>query len=360
MRRRLPLIRPLIALSSVFFLAVLAVFALMRVDHVVVARGAFAGGTLAVRAPLQGRIIHVAVTPGQWVEPGQELLRFEDGPLLAEIGLAEARVLNLGRRLDELGDEIGRLRSDIHPVEAEQAAHEVERSRLALDNAGVIQDRTRSLVENGLAPAEEYEKVDLALRMAKIELANKTTADLLLGRQQAETVAALQVEIAAAAAELNTERLEQEERRRLLALCTVAAPDSGIVVGPGLFEMDQTHVDEGSELLRIECGEAARFEGWLDDHGRANARQGRDVKIRLDGYPWLLYGTVRGKVEFVASRREKGPGEITGFPVVVSFDPESGPGPLLDGMTGEARIMVGHRVSLGKLLLERTMGVDSQ
>jgi hypothetical protein len=45
--------------------------------------------------------------------------------------------------------------------------------------------------------------------------------------------------------------------------------------------------------------------------------------------------------------------------VVVAFEAGRGPGPLLDGMTGQARIVVGQRVTLGKLLVERVLGVDS-
>lgn len=353
------MIRPLATLSTVFLLTVVAVFALLRIDRVVVARGCFTGGTVAVRAPLAGRVVQVAVEPGQRVLPGQILLRFDTAPLVAEIDLADARIADLERRHNDLAAEIARLATGIHPAEAEQSHREIERSRLARNNARATWERTRDLAAEGLVAEEELQESDLALRLAEIELASRIGAAPLLARRQAEAATILRQEMAAAEADLAEERLEQDERLRLRDLCTVTAPDSGMVVGPDLFELAQRYLDEGAELLRIERGAAARFEGWLDDHGRAKARRGQDVKIRLDGYPWLLHGSVPGRVEVVAGRREHGTDGRDGFPVVVSYMPGSCSGPLLDGMTGQARIVVGEQVTLGRLLMERMLGVDT-
>jgi len=339
-------------------LTVVAVFVFLRIDRVVVAPGRFTGGTLAVRAPLEGRVVRTAVAPGQRVVPGQTLVEFDAQPLVAEIDLARTRIRDLERRRYDLGDEIERLTTGIHPVEAEQARREVERSRLALADARIGRDRAHELAAEGLVSMENIQETDLALHLAEIELADRKDAVPLLARRQSETIAVLRRETAAVDTDLIEEERALREKLRLQTLCTVVAPDSGVVVGADLYELEQRYVEQGAELLRIERGVSARFEGWLDDHGRANARDGQEVKIRLDGYPWLLHGTVPGRVEFVSGRREMGIDGDEGFPVVVSYKAGSGPGPMLDGMTGRARIVVGERVTLGRILLERIMGVD--
>ncbi|MEN8007977.1 MAG: HlyD family efflux transporter periplasmic adaptor subunit [Candidatus Krumholzibacteriota bacterium] len=358
MRRPLPLLRPLSLLGTVFLLTVVAVFVFLRIDRVVVAPGCFTGGTLAVRAPLDGRVVTAAVKPGQQVAPGQLLVEFDSEPLEAEIGLAQTRIRDLERHKIDLAAEMERLTTGIHPAEAEQARREVERSKLALEDARTARERARQLAEEGLVAEEKLQEADLALRLAEIELAGRTDAVPLLERRQTEVIATLRRDAAAVDAELAEEQLTLRESQRRRTLCSVLAPDSGVVVGTGLYELEQRYLEEGEDLLRIERGVSARFEGWLDDHGRALARGGQEVKIRLDGYPWLLHGTVPGKVEFVSGRRDGNGEGAAGFPVVVAYVAGSGPGPLLDGMTGRARIVVGERVSLGRLLLERVMGVD--
>lgn len=112
-------------------------------------------------------------------------------------------------------------------------------------------------------------------------------------------------------------------------------------------------VRAGEELLRIATGVPSRFDGMLTDAGRAVVRPDHEVRIRLDGYPWLIHGTLPGKVVRVSERREKG----GGFPVEIQIQPASAPGPLREGMRGLARIAVGQKVSLGRLLVESATGL---
>jgi len=358
-RRPLPLLRPLSLLGTVFLLTVVAVFVFFRFERIVVAPGRFTGGTLAVRAPLDGRIVRSQVRPGQRVAAGQLLVAFDDEPLDSEIALGRSRIEELERRRADLEAEIRRLAGGIHPAEGEQARREVERSRLAREDARIAADRARELADEGLLSKEELQEADLAFKLAEIEWADRTDAVPLLERRQTEALASLRRELAEVGARLEQEGLNLGEAERRRDLCAVVAPDSGTVVGTDLYELEQRHVEEGEELLRIERGVSARFEGWLDDHGRALARSGQEVRIRLDGYPWLLHGTVPGRVEFVAGRRDRDGEGADGFPVVVAYEDGVGPGPLLDGMTGRARIVVGGKVTLGRRLLERVMGLDA-
>ena len=142
------------------------------------------------------------------------------------------------------------------------------------------------------------------------------------------------------------------ETKRMLALDTLTAAGGGIVIGEELLELEGQTVSVGDELLRVSTGVSDRFEGTIFDSGRASSRPGLKVKIRLDGYPWMLHGTLDGQLDFVADRRD----ETGGFPIKVSFDPSAAPGQLYDGMKGQARIIVEEKVSLGRLLVEKLVG----
>ena len=120
-------------------------------------------------------------------------------------------------------------------------------------------------------------------------------------------------------------------------------------MGDGLFDACQP-----SRLSGLNVSPAERFEGSLADGGRSATRVGRKVKIRLDGYPWLIHGVLVGRVDRVADRRDAG----GGFPVAISFDSSTAPGPLYEGMRGSARIIVEEKVSLGRLLIERMTKPD--
>ena len=357
MRHRLPLLRPLSTLVAIFVLTAAALFGLLRLDRVVVAPGRFAGGTVAVRAPLEGRVDEVLVTPGQRLSAGQVLLRFDTAPLTAEIARGRARCTQLDQRRLDLTGEMARLEAGIHPAERSQAWRNAERAQLASQDAEKDLSRARELAAAELLPAEELQQTELDRQLAELEAADKAAAVPLLERRQTEAVAALQREIETLTGDLAGEAIDLREKERRLGLATVTAPDSGLVVGPRLFELAKQYVEEGDELLRIERGTSARFEGWLNDHGRSAAHPGQRVKIRIDGLPWLLHGTVPGRVEVVGGQRTTGP-DGSGFPVVVTITPGVGPGPLADGMAGQARISVDRRVSLGQLLFERLLGAD--
>jgi multidrug resistance efflux pump len=297
------------------------------------------------------------VAPGQKVTAGQALLRFDIAPLTAEIAVGRARCAQLEQRREDLELEIARLSNGIHPAEQVQARREAERAQLTAQDAQNVLSRSRELADAGLTAAEALQKAELDNRLATLAAEEKTAAVPLLAGRQSEAIAALRKEIDTLSGDLAAERIEVAEKERRVAQAVVVAPEPGLVAGPQLFELAKQYVEEGVELLRLERGAPARFEGWLNDHGRSAVSPGQKVKIRVDGLPWLLHGTVPGRVEVVGGQRAVGDGG-EGFPVVVMLTPDSGPGPLADGMAGQARIGVNRRVSLGRLLFERLLGAD--
>ncbi len=354
-RRPLPLLRPLLTLGSCLFVAVVCLLLFVRIDRVVIAEGRLAGGTVAVYAPWEGRVEGIFVAPGDSVRAGAPLVAFESSPLRAQDEQIRARIANLSDRIVVLRAERGRLASQIHPAEVLQASRDLERSRLELSSAEIQFDLKKQLWDMGLTTKLELQDSELALDLARVALKEAEAAGPVLEARHRDQIEKLDGEIRNLAGQIAEERAAVGETDRMLALDTLAADTRGIVLGANLFELMGRTVTRGEEILRLSTGPADRFEGAVFDAGRASARPGHRVKIRLEGYPWLLHGTLAGRLDFVDDCRSGG-----GFPVKVSFDPSTAPGPLYDGMKGQARIIVDEKVSLGHLLIERLAGTKKR
>ena len=352
MHRRLPMFRPIIFLGTSLLVAAVLLLFLVRIDRIVVARGSLAGGTEAVFAPWEGRIEDVFVAPGDEVTAGNLLLSMESDALQAEETRIKARIENLENSARTLAADRKRLVSDLHPAQITNASRDLERARLELASAETRYSITKKLWDMGLTTKLELQDTELTLDLAHVALEEAEAAPAVLQVRQRSEIERIDSEIEAVTGQIVEESASLGETRRKLALDTLTAEVDGIIVGDNLFELEGQTVGLGQELLRLSTGSTNRFEGAIYDSGRASARPGFPVRIRLDGYPWLIHGTLPGRLDFVADRRS----EDGGFPVNVSFDSSEAPGPLYDGMKGQARIVVEEKVSLGRLLLEKIVG----
>jgi len=354
MRRRVTLLRPVLILGAAFAIAVVAVLFVIRVDRVVVVKGRMTGGTVAVYAPYGGHVDRVLVQPGDRVEKGQPLVEMQSGPLRAEESQLASRIEVLTLRLENERAERDRMLTHVHRAESEQARRAIEKSRLELGSAETRFQLTKQLREEGLATKLEYDAAELAFKLAALALEQaEEESPLLLSRQRAELDTRAK-EIQALEGQIAEERAALTEIRRKLSLASVCADTSSVVLGTRLFDLEGQTVNEGDELLRLSVGSAVRFEGLVSDNGRALARAGLPVKIRLEGYPWLIHGSMAGRLDFIADRRDDG----AGFPVKISFDPSTAPGPVYEGMAGQARIVVEKKVLLGRLIAEKVAGTQ--
>lgn len=349
MRRRLPFLRLLVGLSTALLLTVAAGIWLVRIDRVVVAPGSLAGGSVPVRAAIAGRVASVPVTAGATVESGQPLVRLETAALEAEGDRLEVRLATLEDQVAAQREEGRRLAREVHPRERQQAERAVERGRLELAQAEVKAQAIASLGAEGLAGRLDVDEAELARQLAAMSLEEAERAVPLLATRQQTQLSEIDIMVGALEGEIAEERTRLRETRRLLDDSSVVAEVPGIVVGHDLEELAGRQAAAGDELLRLAVSPAERFEGTLTDTGRALARTGLAVKIRMDGYPWLIHGTLGGRVERISDRRDPD----GGFPVTISLDRSAAPGDLYEGMRGEARIIIESKVSLGRLLLEK-------
>lgn len=354
MRRKLPFFKTILLLGAILVVACICILVFARIDRVVIAEGHLYGGTAAVRAPWAGRIEEVQVKLGDTVKKGQTLFRLESTHLKAEEERISTRIETHEAHIQALREESERLVSDAHPAEIERAERNITRTQLECDKAGKHFELKKRLKDEGTISMIDYDDAELAYKLAQLALEEAKIDATRLQSEHPAQLKKIADQIREIEGNIAEEKVNLNEALEKISRCLVKAETQGVVLSDRLFELPGQVVKQGDELLRLAAGSADRFKGLLTDSGRAKARQGLLVKIRLDGYPWLIHGILPGRVEFVSDRRE-----ASGrFPVEISFDPSHPIGPLYEGMGGEARIVVEEKVSLGRLLLEKMVGKD--
>lgn len=356
MHRRLPLLRPLSALLALFLLACAALLGFWGIGRIVLAPGRLTGGSVQVCSPQDGIVAEVSTRGGRSVQPGEILVRLDPRELEAKAAGHLARLEGLDAEREARLAELARFKEAVHPREQEEARQAVERARVEQQRTDLDGDAIARLGEQGIAGRLQVEKAALDRRLAAMAFESAEQATRLLDAQQRAGVESMNAELRRIEGELEAERVAREAALASIRDLSVRATVAGMVAGTRLEELAGRAVRKGDELLRLQVGGPGKFEGLLTDSGRASVKPGQRVRIRLDAYPWLIYGTLAGRVTRASERRA----DAGGFPVEIEIEPASAPGALREGMGGTARIVVEQKVSLGRMLLERLTGHEER
>ena len=356
MRRRLPLLRPLLILIVLLVSTCAAVLGFWRIERVVIAEGRLDGGSLAVCSPRDGVVAEVSARGGHAVKAGDPLVRLDRRDLEAEAAGRLARLEGLEAERNSKLAELRRIEDAVQPRERDEARAAVERARIEQRRTDLEADATARLGEEGIVGRLQVEKAALDRRIAAMARERAEQDIHLIEAQQLAPLEGMTADIRRLEGEMQAERVAREALLENIRASSLGAPVAGIVVATGLEELPGRAVRRGDELLRVQVASPRRFDGLLTDAGRASAKPGQKVKIRLDAYPWLIHGTLKGSVARASERRA----DTGGFPVEIDIEPSTAPGSLREGMAGTARIVVEEKVSLGRLLLERLTGPGGQ
>jgi HlyD family type I secretion membrane fusion protein len=397
----------LIVAVSAAFAGLLAWAALTEVEQVVQAPGQVepVGRVKLVNHPDGGRIAEVHVVEGARVRAGDPLVTFD--PELVRTQLAE-----LAGRLEVKNAEIARLQAEVaggaleiapelaaaRPVlveeqrqllESRRAAYEsraealtqtVARrgSEIASINADLVRLRNgqeligeqleavRGLAEKGLYPrlrlvAVERQLSDLSGDIdgarARREAAEAALAEAKslrdgLGRDWRSTLLA---ELSAATEE--RDRLVESHKRQAATLrnLVVRAPVDGIVQELAVTSAGQS-VGSNQPLLKLVPTEGGLvIEARVDNQDIGYVRLAQPVKVKIQAYDFLRYGTLGGTVERIAADAVVDPqdGKL-GYGITVRTDDAAlGDGALrvsvVPGMAVEVELLVGGRTILSYL-----------
>ncbi len=350
-RRRLPFIRTLLALTSLLLLGVLGATTLWRLERICVAPGSLSGGSVTVCAPRDGLVAEVMVRSGQRARAGDPLLRLDTRELAVEADRRAATLDAMETSRRSGATRLKHLMHEVHPREREDAARAVERSELKLSQAEIAAQAIARLGQEGIAGQLQVRQSELDRRLAAVGVTEARQTLSLLAEKQRSERDALEADIRRLEEEIKAERVQREAVLSRIEASLVRAGAEGVVVTPEMDELVGRAVRAGDEILRLGIAGPRLFVGVLSDTARAQVRPHQPVKIRLEAYPWLLHGTVRGEVVGVSDRRAE-----AGFPVEIELEPSAAIGPLNDGMRGTARIAIGERMSLLRLFLESAAG----
>ncbi len=353
MRRRLPLLRTLLILTAGLLVCAAAMLGLFRLERVVIARGRVTGGSVQVCSPRDGLVAEVPVRAGQRVRAGDVLVRLDLRELRSDEAARLARIQAVRAELDARRAEEAGYLSAVHPSETEEAARALEQARIALSRADLEWRATAKLGEEGVVGKLQVERSKLDRDLAEIGLEGTRKAVALVEARHRAQIEGLQAEQRRLEGDIDEQQVALEAIGAEIESSTIRSPADGIVTAEKLDDLPGHAARKGDELLRLTLAASIRFEGAVGDAGRTSVRPEQRAKVRLDAYPWLLYGAIPGRVVRVAERRDER-GE--GFPVEIALDVSGKREPLREGMQGTARIAVGEKVSLARLLLEQLTG----
>jgi multidrug resistance efflux pump len=302
-----------------------------------------------IASPVAGRITAVHLTIGREVTEGELLVEIDSAAERLQIREDEARQAALRSQMAALRAQIGsedRARGQERQasgVGREQARAEARESDLAAGHAEDEERRMAQLRKEGLIAGRDYEKAKSdALTLRAAAQARAIAVDRAgedQGTRDGDRAAKIQnldSQIAGLAAQIPEidaaiARLEYEIERH-----AVRAPASG-KLGEALPLRPGTVVKDGEKLGAIIPGGFIRAVAQFPPNaalGRIHA--GQVARLRLDGFPWIEYGSVTAKVDRVAGEVRDGTVRVE-----LALDPgQSTRIPLQHGLPGSAEIEV--------------------
>lgn len=337
---------------------------------------------LAVVAEVDGRVVEVAVEPGQHVEAGRLLVRLQNRELQSRLRRAQLQ-LEMAR-LELAQAQKGPSPDELKAVEAELAAAQARLAALKKGPSPAELAAARAEVEKAEAALKlaqaEYDKIAwmpqaammpqaLALQQATLDYeAAKARYDALLEEPSPEELEAAAKEVEAARARLERLRKGPSEEelellrekvalaeedvtaaREALDAVTVRAPWPGLVLGVPVTEGQL--VGPGTPLVRLADVSRWRVEAEIDELDVGKVSPGQEARITFDAFPGREF---EGRIRKI----EPAPAEIRGsviYKAIVDFTP--GDLPVRVGLSANVGIVAGRKEGVLLIPLEAVRDV---
>jgi len=304
-------------------------------------------------------VVEAGLVIGREVKQGEILVELDSASERLQIAEERSRQAALGAQIEALREQIA---AEDRAKEQERTAAQSGREQnqadareaeTALAHAESAERRFPQLSSEGLASAREYQQARSEARRLRAVADSRGIAverggqdQLTRASDRAARIQGLQSQIATLEAEIPTidaaiERLQHEIGRR-----SVRAPVDGrlgeaAVIRPGAV------LKEGDRLGAIvPSGRLRAVAEFPAEDAMGRIRPGQPARLRLDGFPWIEYGTVTARVARVA-------GEVRDGAVRVEFslNPASGSRiPLQHGLPGSVEVEVERSTPLALVL----------
>jgi len=349
-------------LVAALLLAWLAWFVLAEVSVYAVSQTARLEADIAshpIDAPALGRIVSTRLLLGREVEAGEVLVELDADAQRLQLEEERSRLAGIGPQIDAVGAEIAaeerglgeergagsaalaeaRARSREAEAVAGIADQESQRAQ-SPHHAGSVSDldllrvkgeaeRRRAAAESlrlAVSRSEREQQTRASDRQARIESLRRESARLT--GLKATTASAIQ-------------RLSNEIERR-----SIRAPIAGRLGEVAELRAGAV-VEEGAKLGAIVPSGKLRVVGeFLPPDAIGRIRPGQKARLRLEGFPWMQYGSLEAGVSSVGSEVRDGRVRVE---LAISEDPSSRI-PVQHGLPGSVEVEV-ERVSPAALVL---------
>lgn len=302
-----------------------------------------------VQAPIAGRVLSTSLVIGRQVREGDVLVELESTPQTLELKEQQARVDTIEPQLRTLRAQIAaeqdaKLEEQRSAKAAvEEAEHRLRELKPQIQYSQNEVRRYSELVRQGLSSDRELDKAKsdverlqlnektLASAAAKIEQEQRTRDSERAVRVEKlnEEIRRLEGERSTGGATLSRLRNEVDRRK-------IVAPVSGRI-GEAAILRAGAFVNAGEQLAAIVPDGKLRVVAQFPAPAAfGRIRAGQPATVRLRGFPWTEFGSVRTEVERVAD-------EVRDGTVRVELSVLDSPGlraPLKHGMPGSVEIEV--------------------
>jgi len=273
----------------------------------------------AVASPLAGRVMKSHLVISQQVHEGDVLLELDCVAEQLEIREQEARQEALRVQIDTLQTQIvsesaARVQErQASGVGREQTRAQARQAEIAAGQAEDEERRMRQLRAEGLTAEQTYQSARAnALVLRAAAQAQAIAVDHAREEQgtrdsdRASKIRSVESQIAGLTAQIPEidaaiARLRFEIERRVVRAPVAGRVGEAATLRPGAV------VKEGEKLgAIIPAGNMRAVAEFLPQSAMGRIRPGQPAQLRLDGFPWIVYGLVPAHVERVASEIRDG------------------------------------------------------
>ncbi len=282
------------------------------------ARIEVAGASVPIAPEQDGRVLKTSLELGRRVAAGEAVLELDSRGLQLERAEAEAQRQGVLTELTALAGEHAALSAALTVYESggrtrqSEASASAQAAQIAAAFARTLAERSEGLRDLGVESSEAAE-FERARERGSTAMAEIRRLQVARTRAEAsERVATLRVELARIVRTETTLRRDLEARAAALATLdhriarhTVHAPIAGTLGGVVPLQAGAV-VSRGAVVAAVVPDSRLRIVARFAPASVGRIRPGQAVRIRLDGFPWTEYGSLRGEVEAIASEVEDG------------------------------------------------------
>jgi membrane fusion protein (multidrug efflux system) len=306
-----------------------------------------------VQASVSGSLVASRLSLGREVQAGELLAQVDSGTEQLSLEEERTRAAAFGPQVAELRAQMeaesssGRDEQRVLNFSLEAAKAELRQAEAQAALAAKEAQRAESLQREGIIAEAEVQRAEADARSKRAAEENLRAALMRLTPEQAlrDTDRGLKSrELAGQIAKLNADwaaslaiikRLQFEVERR-----TIRAPITGRV-GECATLRPGSHISEGQQLAMIvPAGRLQITAEFEPSAALGKLRPGQAATLRLHGFPWAQYGTVRAKVVQVAGEIRDGKVRVE----LAVFGPPPAQIPLQHGLPGSVEVEI-ERVS---------------